>query len=92
MWSPIPKNISTSPDAGPVKVDMMVGPKQFERITGFLNCSNVAYSITLANVQRAIGLEDDVEDEDGDEDGDGVNDDVLRVSQSKQEPSLTKDW
>ena len=41
MWSPIPKNISTSPDAGPVKVDMMVGPKQFERITGFLNCSNV---------------------------------------------------
>ena len=38
-------------------VDMLVGPRHFGHVTGYLNCSGVEYELTIDNLQSAIDEE-----------------------------------
>lgn len=52
--SPVPYNISMHDEA---YVDMMIDPLQTEHVKGFLNCSNMEYTVSISDLQEAIEKE-----------------------------------
>ena len=51
-WTEIPRTVGLV-----THVDMLVGPRHYGHVTGYLNCSGVEYETTIEDLQTAIDEE-----------------------------------
>lgn len=61
-WTPVPGDLMLKNH-----VDMLIGPKHYDHVTSYLNCSGVPFVLTIEDLQEEINKENEPVEEDEDE-------------------------